>query len=93
MIKQPKTAEIVKPFGEYKTPGANAYVIKALRETLEQAERGEIFGVAIASINARGYVHIKCEKGSCGMAEIVGAVAILQHDMMINWESIADDAG
>lgn len=93
MKKQNKLAEIIKPFGDYKTPGPNENVIKILRETLEEAEHGEIVAVAIAAINSGGFISVRCQKGSRGMAEIIGAVAVLQHDILESWETIIDDAG
>lgn len=93
-MKQPvKTAEIIKPFGDYQTPGPNKRVIATLRDILDGAERGEILAVAVAMIKAGGIVHIRGESGNRGMAELVGAVSVLQHDMLQDWKNHTDDTG
>lgn len=92
MTKHNEPAKIIKPFGDYKTPGPNEKVIEALRKSLEEAERGEILAVAIASICACGFVGVRCDIGSRGMSELVGAVTIMQHDLLENWEFKDNDA-
>jgi len=87
-----KQAEIIKPFGDYKTPGPNENVIAILRKTLEEAERGEIVAVAIASICSGGFVGVRFEVGSRGTSEIVGAVTVLQHDILSDWKFRDNDA-
>ncbi|HTS05453.1 MAG TPA: hypothetical protein VMP68_07710 [Candidatus Eisenbacteria bacterium] len=86
-------AEIIKPFGDYKTPGPNENVIAILRQTLEEAERGEIVAVAISMINAAAFVGSRFDTGSRGMSELVGAVTILQHDLLADWKFHENDAG
>lgn len=78
--------EILKPFGEYHTPGPNASCIELLREVLGMAERGEVVAVAIASINPAGFTRTRADKGSRGMGEIVGAVAVMQDDLIRMWK-------
>ena len=92
MEKPNKTADIIKPFGEYKTPGPNGRVIEELTKILEQAQRGEIVSFAIAIIRESGWVGSRFVVGSRGMSEIVGAVTILQHDLVEDWKFRDNDA-
>jgi hypothetical protein len=78
--------EILRPFGEYLTPGPSTPCIALLRDALEMAERGEVVGVAIAMISPVGFVRTRGEKGSRGMAEMVGAVAVMQDDLIRRWK-------
>ena len=86
-------AEIIKPFGDYKTPGPNENVIEILQKTLKEAERGEIVAVAITMINAAGFVGVRFDTGNCGMSELVGGVTVLQHDLIADWKIRENDAG
>lgn len=92
MKNKNKPAEIIKPFGDYKTPGPNEKVIDLLRKTLEEAERGEIVAVAVASICAGGFIGVRVDVGSRGMSEMVGAVTVLQHDLLADWKFRDNDA-
>lgn len=92
MTTHTKTAEIIKPFGDYRTPGPNDKVIEILKKCLEEAERGEIVAVAITSINAGGWINCNWECGSRGRSEIVGAVTMMQHDIMADWKFQDNDA-
>jgi len=92
MKKTNKPAEIIKPFGDYRTPGPNQNVISVLRKLLEEAERGEIVAVAVASICAGGFVGVRFDVGSRGMSEMVGAVTVLQHDLLEDWKFRDNDA-
>ncbi len=92
MKNQNKPAEIIKPFGDYKTPGPNEKVIDVLRKALDDAERGEIVAVAIASICAVGFVGVRYEVGSRGTSEMVGAVTVMQHDLLADWKFRDNDA-
>jgi hypothetical protein len=82
-------AQILKPFGDYKTPGPNDSVIEMLREALAHAESGECVGVAIAMLAPSGFVKTRAVQGSRGMAELLGAVALMQDDLIRRWK--ADD--
>ena len=79
------SAEILKPFGDYRTPGVDAEVVDLLRKTLAAAEKGEIIGVAIACIRANGFTLTRANRGSAGTGELIGAVALLQAEMIENW--------
>jgi hypothetical protein len=77
--------KILKPFGDYKTPGPSADVISLLEEMLEKAKHGEILAIAIAAVRPDGYVQTRAHKGNRGMSEIVGAVAVMQYYLMRSW--------
>ena len=87
-----RTADIIKPFGEYRTPGPNKNVIALLKKTLEEAERGEIVAIAMAAISDGGFVCIRVDKGSRGMSEMIGAVSVMKHDLLEDWTFRTDDA-
>jgi hypothetical protein len=78
--------KILTPFGDYKTPMPSSEVIDLLRDALEKAERGEIAGVAIAMIDGAGVCRTRAVRGTRGMAEIVGAVAVMQDDLNRTWK-------
>lgn len=78
--------EILKPFGEYRTPGPSISCIELLRETLELAERGEIVAIAIAALTPSGFTRTRADRGSRGMGEIIGAVAVMQDDLIRMWK-------
>jgi hypothetical protein len=82
-----KTAEILKPFGDYFTLGPNKRVIALLEEALEEAKKGEIVGVAMAKILPNGEVATAADEGNRGFAEICGSVAVLQHDLIVKWKT------
>jgi len=92
MKKMNRPAEIIKPFGDYKTPGPNQNVISLLQKLLEEAERGEIVAVAVATICEGGFVGVRFDVGSRGTSELVGAVAVLQRDLLEDWKFRDNDA-
>lgn len=79
------TAEILKPFGDYKTPGIDPSVVELLRKALAMAERGEITGVAIAAIAGNGFSPTRANRGTASIGELIGTVAVLQAEMIGNW--------
>ena len=50
------------------------------------AERGEIVAVAIAGIGPNGFTRTRAIRGSRGMGEIIGAVAVMQYDLIKMWK-------
>lgn len=85
-----KTAEILTPFGDYKTPLPSQKVIQILERALHQAQRGDVVGVALAVVDGRGFVSTRAERGTRGMAEMVGAVAVMQDDLIRLWKNEND---
>lgn len=80
-------AEILKPFGDYKTPGPSADVIELLAETLEMAVRGDVTGIAIAMIRPDTFVKTRAIAGNHGMATLLGAVTVMQDDIIRMWKA------
>jgi hypothetical protein len=80
-------AEILKPFGEFKTPGRQEEVAKMLRRLADEADRGEIIGAAVATINRNEDAGTFYQPGSAGWARLIGSLALLQHIMMKNWDA------
>lgn len=83
----PKTAEILKPFGDYYTEGPNKRVIAILQEALDEAKKGEIVGIAVAKILPNGEIGSDADCGNRCFAELCGSVAVLQHDLIEKWKS------
>jgi hypothetical protein len=83
-----KTAEILKPFGDYFTPGPSRDVIEALEECLASAKRGEIVAIAIATLNCQGSTATFTERGNRGFAELLGAVSMMEDDIKKKWREL-----
>lgn len=81
------SAEILKPFGEYLTPGVDADVVTMLREILAKAEHGELVAVAIAGVMQNGCVLTRANIGSRGTGELLGAVCVLQTEICEEWRA------
>lgn len=79
-------AKILKPWGDYFTPGASSGVIRILEEALKKATSGEIVAVGIVMINPGGFTMTRAVKGSRGFGEILGGVAVLQDDLIRLWK-------
>lgn len=80
------TAEILKPFGAYRTRGRNESVIENLKEILARAELGEITGFALVVLNDNGDVDTLTVAGNHGFPMLAGSVACLQDDLMRKWK-------
>jgi hypothetical protein len=81
-----QTAEILKPFGEFECPGKQESVIDLLKTALEQAERGELIGVALAKVNAAQEISSNYAVGSAGYARMLGSITIMQHSFCADWD-------
>ena len=81
------TAEILKPFGDYKTPGVSEGIVDMLEELLVLVKAGEVQAAGVVLINQNGFVRTRAHKGNRGMAEMVGAVAVMQHDLIRLWKA------
>lgn len=84
------TAEILKPFGDYKVPGPNAEIVLLLEELLEMAKKGEIIGIAVATITKAHKVGNINLVGSASYAELLGAADILKDDIKEAWNEDQD---
>lgn len=80
------TAEILQPFGPHGTPGIDEDVVSLLERTLAEARAGEIAGFAIAIIRPNGVIGTLIRHGKRSTAECAGAIAILQHDLLVHWQ-------
>ena len=84
-MKPKSTAEILKPFGEYRTPGIQEEVVVLLRRLLNDAENGDIIGCAVATVNRHEECRTYYQPGAGGWARLIGNVAALQHTMLKDW--------
>lgn len=81
----PMSAEILKPFGDYSTPGVDPDLVRLAEQLLAEAKAGEIIGFAVAIVRPNHMIGSLTRRGSCSTAEIAGAVAGLQYDILKNW--------
>lgn len=88
MIK--KTAEIIKPFGNYMTPGRNQDVVDILRTALLEAEKGEITGIALVLISPNHYTLTRMCTGNHGWSVLIGGIAMAQDDCIRKWRAASD---
>jgi hypothetical protein len=79
------SAEILKPFGDYKTPDANDAVIKALEDLVAKAKAGEIQSFACAYVMSNDWTAYRNENGTSGLARLLGAVTVMQHAICNSW--------
>lgn len=79
------TAEIIKPFGEYRTPGVSKDIIDLIERVLARAEAGEVAGVAITFITPNGHTCSEVAFGSAGYAAMAGATVALQSTILQQW--------
>lgn len=62
----------------------NEHVIGALRTVLEQAERGEVTGVAIATTSPDLGTGSAYKLGEATLSELIGAVELLKYRMLLS---------
>jgi hypothetical protein len=85
--------KVVTLFTEgYHDPGSQEAVVELLQELLESAQKGEIIGIIIGTVQANGYIGTRSAKGGCIMAQLVATSAALHFDLMYNW-TIGDTNG
>lgn len=68
----------------------NQHVIGALRTVLEQAERGEVTGVAIATTSPDLGTGSAYQLGEATLSELLGSVELLKHRMLQNSDRVMD---
>ena len=81
-----RSAEILKPFGDYKTPGVQEEVVEVLKNALEQAERGEVSALGLVLLAPNKFCRTRSVQGSCGYGELVGGISILHYDAIRAWK-------
>jgi len=81
-------AEILKPFGSYRTPGIDENVVETLENLLERAVSGEITGVAVAYMTGGNHACSEVAFGSAGYAAMLGATVAMQATMLEAWKNL-----
>jgi hypothetical protein len=79
------TAEILKPFGHFETPGVDPQLVEMMEEILERARKGEITAVGVALINGANEIENYSHVGTAGWGRLLGAVTLMQHDICVDW--------
>jgi hypothetical protein len=82
MSEQEKTAEILKPFGAFKTPGPSKEVIELLQIWLDKAKIGEITSVALTGCTPHHKTIAQFEAGNDGLALLIASIVLLQDDIL-----------
>lgn len=85
MSEDKKTAEILTPFGEFKTPGINQNTIETLELVLARAKAGEVTAVAIAFITPGNHAACEIAFGAVGYAMMLGASVAMTDTIMRKW--------
>ena len=69
------------------TPGSTIQqeVVDILKELLAEAERGEIIGIVVGSVDPGKCIASRSRKGSATYAELVAAATMLQFDLCKHW--------
>lgn len=73
--------EVLRPFGDYGTPGPCEAVVSKLEELLEEAQRGELIGLAWAVVRPGGKVGYGHHPGS-GSSLLLVAATSLSHEFL-----------
>lgn len=81
-----RSAEILKPFGEYKTPGVQEDVVSILKDALKQAQRGEVAALGLVLLAPNKLCRTRSVQGACGYGELVGGISILHYDAVKAWK-------
>ncbi len=80
------SAEIIKPFGDYKTEGPQEGVVQTLKSLLARAEKGEITSLACSFQLANGFLSYAYAAGSGGYTALVASVAMLGYTIQRDWD-------
>jgi hypothetical protein len=77
-----KSAEILTPFGKYRTPQASKEIIDLMEEMLERAKRGEVTALALVALAPNDHSITAWRQGQHSMFTVVGLIDILKDDVL-----------